>query len=228
MRDADHHELVCSCSQYGDEMNTEEPTIETNTPPETEQEVEVKPEAQSEAEPGQASEKVDKAPPDLRDMRIQMLERALSERETTLHSYIRAHKKAEADFEAFKQRLERDRDKELNLARIKLVERLLDVDDNLERTADAARRGTADSLPAIVKGVELVHKLFLERLIELGLERVDPIGKAFDPTSMEALGVVPVDDAARHDTVVATFRAGYRVGDQEIRPALVQVGRLLS
>jgi len=173
-------------------------------------------------------EKVAQPAPDLRDMRIQMLERALAERENTLHSYIRAHKKAEAEFEAFKQRLERDRDKELTLSRAKLVERLLDLDDNLERTIAAAKRGSVEALPALVQGVEMVHKLFLERLGELGLERVDPTGKAFDPTSMEALGVVPVDDRDKHDKVVATFRSGYRLGDQEIRPALVQVGRMMS
>lgn len=188
-------------------------------------------ETQVEVEPAESAEsgpKVAQPAPDLRDMRIQMLERALAERENTLHSYIRAHKKAEAEFEAFKQRLERDRDRELTLARAKLVERLLDLDDNLERTISAARRGTAEALPALVQGVEMVHKQFLERLGELGLERVDPTGKTFDPTSMEALGVVPVDDRERHDKVVATFRSGYRLGDQEIRPALVQVGRLMS
>jgi molecular chaperone GrpE len=186
-------------------------------------------EASGEAnEPADKEEKVVQPAPDLRDMRIQMLERALAERENTLHSYIRAHKKAEAEFEAFKQRLERDRGRELTLARAKLVERLLDLDDNLERTISAAKRGTAEALPALVQGVEMVHKQFLERLGELGLERVDPTGKTFDPTSMEALGVVPVDDREKHDKVVATFRSGYRIGDQEIRPALVQVGRLMS
>ncbi|HRE92299.1 MAG TPA: nucleotide exchange factor GrpE [Myxococcota bacterium] len=190
---------------------------------------EAQPQAETQAG-GEASpdEKVVQPSPDLRDMRIQMLERALAERENTLHSYIRAHKKAEAEFEAFKQRLERDRDRELTLARAKLVERLLDLDDNLERTISAAKRGTAEALPALVQGVEMVHKQFLERLSELGLERVDPTGQTFDPTSMEAFGVVPVDDRDRHDKVVATFRSGYRIGDQEIRPALVQVGRLMS
>ena len=190
---------------------------------------EAQPQAETQAG-GEASpdEKVVQPSPDLRDMRIQMLERALAERENTLHSYIRAHKKAEAEFEAFKQRLERDRDRELTLARAKLVERLLDLDDNLERTISAAKRGTAEALPALIQGVEMVHKQFLERLSELGLERVDPTGQTFDPTSMEAFGVVPVDDRDRHDKVVATFRSGYRIGDQEIRPALVQVGRLMS
>lgn len=212
-------------------MNTEQPEVEAIVEP-TPQEAEAKATdagAEAKTEPDPA----DKAtyappPPDYRELRIQTLERALAEREATLHSYIRAHKKAEADFESYKQRLERDRERELVAAKSKLVERLLDLDDNLERTIEAARRGSADALPALVQGVEMVHRQFIERLTELGLERTNPTGHPFDPTSMEALGVVAVNDPAKHDTVVLTLRSGYRIGDKEIRPALVQVGKLLG
>jgi molecular chaperone GrpE len=163
---------------------------------------------------------------DPRQARIDLLERMLGEREATLHAYIKAHKQAEADFDAFRARLERDQAREVGAARVKLVEKLLDVEDNLERTIDAAAR--TGSIEALVEGARMVHRMFRERLGELGLERVDPIGQTFDPTSMEALGMVPVQDAAQDNTVVLTMRAGYRVGDQEIRPALVQVGRFLS
>lgn len=163
---------------------------------------------------------------DPRNARIDLLERMLSDRETTLQAYIRAHKKSEQDFEAFKQRLERDREREVTAAKSKVVEKLLDVEDNLERTIDAAAR--TNSIESLIEGARLVHRMFRERLAELGLERVDPIGQQFDPTSMEALGMIPVNDPARDNTVVLTMRAGYRVGDTEIRPALVQVGKFLS
>jgi len=179
------------------------------------------------AQAGQKETRPEPPPPDYREIRIQTLERALADRETTLHSYIRAHKKAEQDFDAYKARLERDRERELVAAKAKFVERLLDVDDNLERTISAAKQGTG-GLNALVTGLDMVHRQFVERLGELGLERVDPIGRPFDPNSMEALGVVAVNDPAKNDTVVLTMRTGYRLGEREIRPALVQVGRFYS
>ncbi len=191
---------------------------------------EVTPEVEATTEQAEAEKapEPEKAPQfvDPRQARIDMLERMLAEREATLHTYIKAHKKAEADFEAFKTRLERDRDREVGAARAKLVVKLLDVEDNLERTLDAAQR--TGSIEGLIEGVRMVHRMFRDRLGELGLERVDPVGQIFDPTSMEALGMVPVPNAAQDNTVVLTMRAGYRVGDQEIRPALVQVGRFLS
>ncbi len=163
---------------------------------------------------------------DPRNARIELLERMLAEREATLQSYIRAHKKSEQDLEAFKGRLERDRERELMQAKAKIVEKLLDVEDNLERTIDAAARG--GTIEAFVEGARLVHRMFRERLGELGLERVDPAGQPFDPASMEALGMIPVQDADKDGTVVLTLRAGYRIGETEIRPALVQVGKFMS
>ena len=42
---------------------------------------------------------------------------------------------------------------------------------------------------------------------------------------MEAMSVVPVTDPAQDGVVIATMKPGYRIGDREVRPALVVVGR---
>ncbi|MCA9513669.1 MAG: nucleotide exchange factor GrpE [Myxococcales bacterium] len=185
-------------------------------------------------EPGAAEASAEKAaesapqPPrqDPRDLRIQHLERALQEREATLHAYIRAHKKAEQEYEAFKERARRDQDRELQAARGRVVERMLEFDESFERTIQAVERG--GTIESLLEGLRLIHRLFVERLAELGAERVDPTGEPFDPTTMEALGILPVSDPRLDGKVAATLRAGYRVGDREIRPALVQVGRLIG
>ncbi|MCC6621193.1 MAG: nucleotide exchange factor GrpE [Deltaproteobacteria bacterium] len=208
----------------------------------TSQEAEQVAERAAEPTPEQAAPEKDaraeaapEAPPqapysDPRDLRIQLLERTLAEREATLHTYIRAHKKAEADFEAFRQRMNRDKDKEVEAAAGRLVEKLLDIDDNLERTLQAAeaQRAASPAVEGIITGVRLVHRMFLERLGELGLQRLDPTGQTFDPTSMEALGITPVDDPAKDGKVVITLRPGFRLGSRELKPALVQVGRLMT
>ncbi len=181
--------------------------------------------AESEPEAGKESEPRPEAPPptDPRELRIRSLERQLAERDATLREYIRAHKKAEAEFEAFKARMRRDREDDLNAARGRLVERFLDVADNLERSLEATRAG--GSLESLRQGVEMVLRQFHQSLEEMGLERYEPTGEPFDPNTMEALGLVPVTDAAQDNRVVLTLKAGFRLGDREIRPALVQVGR---
>jgi molecular chaperone GrpE len=189
------------------------------TEPKTEGEVQV---AEETAHP-----KSEPPPPDLRDLRIQSLERALADREATLHAYIRAHKKQEAEFDAFRQRLERDREREVDATRGRVLEKLLDIDENLERTVAALDLPQA-TFEGLAAGARMIRKQFLERLNELGLERVDPVGFDFDPTWMEALGVVAVNDPAMDGQVAITLRAGYRHADRELRPALVQIGKFFS
>ncbi|MEZ4268831.1 MAG: nucleotide exchange factor GrpE [Myxococcota bacterium] len=173
----------------------------------------------------EAEASVEDAPPltDARTLRIRLLERELAEREQTLHEYIRAHKKAQADLDAFRERLRRDQAEEVEAGRAKVVERLLDVHDNLARTVEAAKSG--GNTESLRSGVELVERQFLQRLHELGLERIDPLGSPFDPGSMEALSVVPVDSPEQDGKVIATVRPGFRLGQRELRPASVVVGR---
>ncbi len=116
--------------------------------------------------------------------------------------------------------MKRDRDDELERAKGKIVASLFDVADNLERSLSAG--GDAASLR---EGLQLVHRLFHQRLVEMGLQQYDPAGETFDPTSMEAIGMIPVQDAAQDNKVVNTLQTGYRIGNTELRPAIVQVGR---
>ncbi|MGM0577473.1 MAG: nucleotide exchange factor GrpE [Myxococcota bacterium] len=180
-------------------------------------------EAEAAEEEEATADEAPQPPPDPRDTRIRLLDKELAEREKTLHEYIKAHKKAQADFAAFKQRLLRDQEQEAEAARARAVEGLLDVFDNLERSLDAVRQGGDPNV--LREGVELVARQFLQQLEELGLTRHDPKGETFDPTHMDAIGVVPVTDAAQDNKVVNTVKPGYRFGDRELRPALVQVGR---
>jgi molecular chaperone GrpE len=161
-------------------------------------------------------------PPDPRDLRIRLLEKQLVENEVRLRDYIKAHKKAQSEFDGLRQRLRRDQEEQIDIAKGKVVERFLDVADNLERSIQAARSG--GTLTSLLDGVELVHKMFDQALEELGLEKHAPLGDAFDPMSMEAHGMIPVSDPEQANKVMNILRPGYRLKGRELRPALVQVG----
>ena len=193
--------------------DTDAPTVEADEPSTEADE----PSTEADEEPAPLP------PPDPRTLRIRLLERELAAREETLRDYIKAHKKAQSEFDVFKQRLLRDQEHEIAAARAKAVEPMLDVHDNLKRTLDAVRGG--GSFESLQDGVELVARQFIQTLEGMGLERHDPTGETFDPATMNALAVVPVTDPALVNKVVVTIQPGFRLGDREIRPALVQVGR---
>ena len=99
------------------------------------------------------------------------------------------HTKGSAKFDG-RDWLRRDQQEQLELAKGKVVERFLDVADNLDQYS-ARPNGR---VVRTYSGVELVHKMFDQALTELGLEKHDPKGEAFDPVTMEANGMMPVAD----------------------------------
>jgi len=127
-----------------------------------------------------------------------------------------------ADLEEAKRRVRRDSEKQVELMRGQVLESLLPVLDNLERSL-AASEGA--SLEALRGGVKLVHAQFLAALAPFGLVRRSAIGERFDPRLHDAIAVIPVSDPRQDGVIVSELEPAYVVGDRVVRPAKVQVGR---
>ena len=101
----------------------------------------------------------------------------------------------------------------------KLVESLLPVIDDFERTIDYAQKNGEAGL---LGGVEAVHTKLVDALKRDGVQIIDPKGEAFD--ALEAQAVATVDDAPVPDETVAdVYQKGYKMGNKVLRPAMVTV-----
>jgi len=120
------------------------------------------------------------------------------------------------NLEATEARLERNAQRETEAARGKLVQELLPVLDNLDRSIRAAQTGRSD--PALLEGV----------LRGFGVERIDALGQRFDPALHEAIGVTAVGEPQRHGVVIHQAEPGYRFAGKLLRPAKVSVGKLVA
>jgi molecular chaperone GrpE len=123
---------------------------------------------------------------------------------------------------AFRSRLERELERRKEQTKADLILEFLEVVDNFERAL-----GAVDSSPAsnaLQEGVRLNLELFLSKLKNLGVEPIANLHEPFDPSDSEAIGVLPVEDPKLDQRVVAILQKGYRIGDQILRPAIVQVG----
>jgi molecular chaperone GrpE len=126
-----------------------------------------------------------------------------------------------AEFDNFRKRMTRERDEIAHRAQAGLTVRLLEVLDDLDRVVKEAPQAMTDDV--MHQALVLIDRKLRKELETAGLERIDPIGQAFDPTFHEAVSVIsPANGAADH-TVAATFQAGYRFKGSLIRPARVQV-----
>jgi molecular chaperone GrpE len=130
------------------------------------------------------------------------------------------------NLEATEARLERNAKREAEEARAKLVQELLPVLDNLDRTIRAAQSHRSD--PAMLEGVRLVRQQLEGVLRGYGVERIEAVGQRFDPSVHEAIGMLAVDDPQRNGVVVQQAEPGYRFGARLLRPAKVSVGKLVA
>ena len=129
-------------------------------------------------------------------------------------------KRALEDLEAAESRVERNAQRLYDETRAKLVNDLLPVLDNLDRTVRAGR-GTSDH--ALVDGVEMIRAQLAEVLHRYGAERIDAMGERFDPTLHHAIAMVHTEPG-KMGFVVDDVEAGYRFAGKVLRPAKVVVG----
>jgi len=126
--------------------------------------------------------------------------------------------RVQADFENYRKRALREQTAVIERASAGVVEQLLPVVDNLELAL--ANIGDADE--KVRKGVELVYAELLGVLEKSGLERIDAMGKPFDPNEHEA---VAQEDGDGEPVVFDILRNGYRLKGRVLRPATVRVTR---
>lgn len=155
---------------------------------------------------------------------VEELEQKLAEKDRQLQEVLSKYRDASREFDEARARLRKEIAKDVERGRRAFVADLLEVIDTLELALDAGR--AANPGDALVKGIELVRQQFLSKLEGIGVRRIDALGAAFDPARHEAVTIVPVTDAAQDHTVCGVVKAGYTVGDEVLRHALVAVGRV--
>lgn len=145
----------------------------------------------------------------------ELVEKAQAETKDWQDKYLRLH----AEWDTYRRRTAEQREQERLRAGEKLVEKLLPVIDDFERTIDYAEKNGEAGL---IDGVKAVHSKFVNVLETGGVQVINPAGQAFD--ALECQAVATVDDASVPDeTVHEVYQKGYKMGTKVLRAAMVTV-----
>lgn len=128
--------------------------------------------------------------------------------------------RALADYENFRRRVEREKEREIHAGKREIILGLLDVMDGF----DFAWQHMSDAPSSLFEGIQAIYRK-LERLLEAqGVTSFDSRGQPFDPAIHEAIASVKTD-AYKPGTVVDQVQRGYRWDNELLRPARVRVAR---
>lgn len=136
---------------------------------------------------------------------------------------LRAH----ADMDNLRKRTDRDKEDTAKYAITKFAREVLGIGDNLLRAIAAVPAGAADADPALkalIDGVTLTEREFLNILERNGVKRVVPEGQPFNPHQHQAMIEVENRDVAP-GTVIQVYQPGYVLEDRVLRPAMVVVAK---
>jgi len=139
--------------------------------------------------------------------------------EDQLHDLTTALQRERADAVNLRRRHETELANLRTRLKSGVVADLLPVIDNFERSLKHVPKELEGN--DFVKGVQGVVKQFEKTLSDLGVERIKTVGESFDPALHEAVSMEEGDGT--QEVVSEELQAGYRIGDDVIRHAMVRV-----
>lgn len=150
---------------------------------------------------------------------VETLKRQLAEAESRAAEYKEGWARAQAEFQNYKKRIERDN--QLMYASMKgdIVKKVLPALDDLEL---ALQNRPADD--AWANGIELIIRKLQNILESEGVKRIEAKGAAFDPNFHDAVTHEPSEEV-ESGHVIDVVRNGYTLGERVIRPASVRVAQ---
>lgn len=125
----------------------------------------------------------------------------------------------QADFDNYRKRIEKERAEDSRRAIARVIEGLIPIIDGFEHALAAHREAEYENYR---KGFELIYKQLVDNTTRLGVERIDPLGKPFDPhlhQAMDRTETVSQEDG----TILQVFQPGYIFHGRVLRPAMVRV-----
>jgi molecular chaperone GrpE len=173
-------------------------------------------EADEPGEPGEPDEP--REPDDRNGGRIETLETEVEEREERIEELESRLKRTQADFQNYKKRAEKRRERMEERATEGLVERLLDVRENLKRALEEE----SDDVEALRDGVKMTLSEFDRVLDAEGVQEIEPdAGEEVDPQRHEVM--MRVESDRPEGAIDEVYASGYEMGEKVLRPAQVTV-----
>ncbi|SFE99887.1 molecular chaperone GrpE [Paenibacillus catalpae] len=128
--------------------------------------------------------------------------------------------RAQADFDNFRRRTQKEKEDLAQYASMKLIGQLLPVVDNFERAVTAATAN--QDFDALAKGVDMIFRQLEQTLQQEGLKAMEAVGEPFNPEFHQAIMTVESEEH-EEGIIVEEVQKGYILKDRVLRPAMVKV-----
>lgn len=146
-------------------------------------------------------------------------EKKLEEAQKELDSTKDAFQRTLAEYDNYRKRTSKEKTENFNLGKIQAVTALLPVLDTLEFALNAPCQDESYK-----KGIEMVMTQAMNAFGNMGVEKIEAVGKEFDPNFHSAV-MQEESEEFESGFVIKELQKGYKMGDKVIRPSTVVVAQ---
>lgn len=150
-------------------------------------------------------------------------QKQLEEAQQTIEDQKDKYLRLSAEFDNYRKRTLKEKAELIKNGGEKAISAILPILDDLERAL--ANMQKLDDIQAMYDGIDLIHQKFLKTLSQEGLQKMEPVGEAFDTDFHEAIALVPAPEEAQKGKVLDCVQTGYKLNDKVIRHAKVVVAQ---
>ena len=122
-----------------------------------------------------------------------------------------------AEFDNYKKRVSKEKEKIYNLAIGDVMTKFIDVLENLEKASIAESQDEK-----LKEGITLIHKQMTTLFTSLNVEHIATVKETFNPELHDAVMHIE-DEKYGEQEIVEELRCGYKMGDRVLRHAMVKV-----
>lgn len=160
------------------------------------------------------------------DISIEELQQQLADAQAEAEKNLNGWKRSEADFQNYQKRKEGENKELIDFAREVAVAKLLPSLDTLEQAllhrpkTDSGQ--LAEEYSKWQSGLDGLVKQLGKALEELGVKKIEAVGKKFDPHFHEAVREVPGEEDG---VIVEEYQTGFELNGKVIRPSQVAISK---
>lgn len=151
------------------------------------------------------------------------LTKELEAAQATIEEQKDKYLRLSAEFDNYRKRTMKEKAELIKNGGEKAISAILPILDDLERALENMQK--SDDIKAIHEGIDLIYQKFLKNLNQEGLEKMNPIGEAFDTDYHEAVALVPAPEEGQKGKILDCVQTGYKLNDKVIRHAKVVVAQ---
>ncbi|MBU6447218.1 nucleotide exchange factor GrpE [Patescibacteria group bacterium] len=156
------------------------------------------------------------------DIDIDQLQQELSEALQKAEENLNGWKRTQADLENYRKRKEAEGKELVEFGKQAGIVQILPILDSIQQAMIHAPQTGDDKYMNWKSGLDGIVKQIDDALAKMGIQRIEAVGKKFDPNLHEAVKEMPGEEDGM---VTEQYQTGYLLNGKLLRPAQVAISK---